>query len=85
MIDESLKNLIIATPVIAVLLYFLKYFIKGYEEEKKVNKQKDEAEAKKSKLDAEIMEGMKLHVQESNKKQDETNNRLSHIIRKLDK
>ena len=85
MIDESLKNLIIATPVIAVLLFFLKYFMKGYEKEKEINTQRD-------KQDSQIIEGLKTHVEESNKKheesnkkQDETNVKIDHIIRQIEK
>lgn len=76
--DENLKNLIIATPVIGVLLYFLNYFIKGYEKEKKTN---DDA----AKQDSKVIEGLRMHVEESNKKQDDTNKKLDHVIRKLDK
>ena len=76
--DENLKNLIIATPVIGVLLYFLNYFIKNYEEEKKINKERD-------KQDSKLIEGLKTHVQESNKKQEETKEKLDHVIRKLEK
>ncbi len=35
--DENIKNLIIATPVIGVLLFFLKYFMGNYEKEKQIN------------------------------------------------
>ena len=75
--DENLKNLIIATPVIGVLLFFLNYFMKGYEKEKDVNKERD-------KQDADIIRGLKEHVKDSNKKQDETNIKVDTIIRKLE-
>ena len=82
--DEDIKNLILATPVIGVLLFFLKYFMKVYGEEKEVNKERD-------KQDSEIIVGLKSHVKESNrkhdesnKKHDETNVKIDHIIRKLD-
>ena len=76
--DEYLKNLIIATPVIGVLLYFLNYFIKGYEAEKKTN----EASTKQ---DTKLLEGFKIHIEEANKKQDDTNKKLDHVIKKLEK
>lgn len=59
--------------------------MKVYEEEKKVNKKLHDADVEKSKKDSKVMEGMKMHVQESNKKQDETNIKIDLIIRKLDK
>ncbi len=74
--NETLSNLILATPVIGVLLYFLNYFIKNYEEEKKVNKERD-------KQDSEIIVGLKTHIEESNKKQDQTINKIDDIHKKL--
>ena len=76
--NETLSNLILATPVIGVLLYFLNYFIKNYEEEKKINKERD-------KQDSEIIVGLKTHIEESNKKQDAAINKIDDIHRKLDK
>jgi len=77
-VDENLKNLILAVPVIGVLLFFLNYFMKGYEKEKEVNKERD-------KQDAEIIKGLKDHVKESNKKADETTIKIDSIIRKIEK
>ena len=76
--DEDLKNLILATPVIGVLLFFLNYFMKGYEREKNINK-------KSADQDSKIIEGMDKHINENNKKHDETNLKIDHIIRTLDK
>ena len=76
--EENLKNLIVAVPVIGVLLYFLNYFIKNYEEEKKINKERD-------KQDSEIIVGLKNHIEESNKKQTEVSYKIDDIHRKLDK
>lgn len=84
-VSDSLEKIIEIVPAVAVLLFFLRYFIKGYEEEKKENKKLHDADIEKSKQDSKVMEGMKVHVQESNKKQDETNLKIDLIIRKLDK
>ena len=85
MIDESLKNLIIATPVIAVLLYFLKYFIKSYEEEKKINKQEQAANKEERKQDSKIIAGVGDYIKENNRKHDETNKKIDYITKKLEK
>ena len=76
--EENLKNLIVAVPVIGVLLYFLNYFIKNYEEEKKINKERD-------KQDSEIIVGLKNHIEESNKEQTEVSYKIDDIHRKLKK
>tara|TARA_R110000751_G_scaffold115481_1_gene214867 strand:+ start:416 stop:658 length:243 start_codon:yes stop_codon:yes gene_type:complete len=80
-----MENLILAVPVIGVLVYMLNYFMKVYEKEKEINKQRD-------KQDSKIIEGLKYHVEESNKKhdtqtkkQDETIIKVDNIIRKLDR
>ena len=90
--DEDIKNLILATPVIGVLLFFLKYFIKNYEAEKKVNKERDCKNEGRIEQDTKIMEGLSNNLKESNKKHDEsnkkhneTNVKLDHIIRHIDK
>ena len=91
-VDEDIKNLILATPVIGVLLFFLKYFIKNYEAEKKVNKERDEKIEGRIEQDTKIMEGLSSHIEdsnkkhdESNKKHDETNVKIDHIIRQIEK
>lgn len=83
--DENIKNLVVAVPVVGFLIYMLNYFIKSYESEKKVNTERD-------KQDSKIIEGLKTHVEQSNKKHeetnkkhDETNVKIDYIIRKLDK
>ncbi len=68
-VDENIKNLIIATPVIGVLLFFLKYFMTSYEKEKQINNDRD-------KQDADIIRGLKGHVKETNKKLDEIHRKL---------
>jgi hypothetical protein len=68
-VTENLQNLIIATPVIGVLLFFLNYFMKSYEVEKKINKERD-------KQDSDIIVGLKGHVKETNKKLEEINRKL---------
>ena len=78
MIDESLKNLIIATPVIAVLLFFLRFFMAEAKEERK----KREENAIK---DTKILEGLSGHIDTSNRKHDDTNRKIDSIIKKLDK
>ena len=78
MIDESLKNLIIATPVIGVLVFFLKYFMTEAKEERK----KREENAIK---DTKVLEGLAGHIDTSNKKHDDTNRKIDSIIKKLDR
>ena len=59
--------------------------MKSYEEEKKINKERDKLNEERIKQDSKIMEGLKTHVKESNKKQDETNIKIDSVIRKLEK
>tara|TARA_R110002020_G_C15701496_1_gene720964 strand:+ start:284 stop:517 length:234 start_codon:yes stop_codon:yes gene_type:complete len=77
-VSENLTKIIEIVPAVAILLFFLRYFIKGYEEEKQTNKES-------SKQDQKVIEGLRGHVKESNKKQDETISKIDHIIKKLDK
>ena len=77
-IDESIKNLIIATPVIGVLVFFLKYFMTEAKEERK--KREDNAVK-----DTKILEGLSGHIDTSNRKHDDTNRKIDSIIKKLDK
>ena len=77
-IDESLKNLIIATPVIGVLVFFLKYFMTEAKEERK--KREDNAIK-----DTKVLEGLAGHIDTSNRKHDDTNRKIDSIIKKLDK
>ena len=78
MIDESLKNLIIATPVIAVLLFFLRFFMAEAKEERT----KRENNAIK---DTKILEGLAGHIETSNKKHNDTNRKIDEIIKKIEK
>jgi hypothetical protein len=80
-----MENLILAVPVIGVLVYMLNYFMKVYEKEKEINKERD-------KQDSKIIDGLKHHVEESNKKHDQSNKvqqetslKVDSIIRKLEK
>jgi hypothetical protein len=77
-VDEDLKNLIIATPVVGVLIFYNRYFMGLYEKEKSMNR-------KSADQDSKIIEGMDRHINESNKKHDETNLKIDSIIRTLDK
>jgi hypothetical protein len=97
-VDEELKNLILAVPVIGVLTFFVRYFMEEIKEEKKIskeerriNKERDDREFEQTKQDIKIMIGISNHVEESNrkheesnKKHEETNTKIDHIIRKLD-
>ena len=83
--DENLRNLIVAVPVVGVLLYFLNYFMKDNEKERAVNKERDKDNTK-------IIEGLNEHIKESNKikyeinkKQDETLLKIDHIIKNIEK
>ena len=78
MIDESLKNLIIATPVIGVLFYFLKYFMTEAKEERKKREKTAEKKVESDKEETKILEGLSGHLKDSNKK-------IDYIIKKLDK
>ena len=82
---QNFEKLVYAVPVVGFLAYMLKYFMKVYEKEKEINKVRD-------KQDYKIMEGLKYHIEESNKiqsesnkKHDETNIKIDSIIRKLDR
>lgn len=83
--ENDLKNLILATPVIGVLLFFLNYFMKDNEKERNINKERDKDNTK-------IIEGLNEHIKDSNKikydiskKQDETLVKIDHIIKQVDK
>ena len=83
--DENIKNLIVAVPVVGVLLYFLNYFMKDNEKERNVNKERDKDNTK-------IIEGLNEHIRESNKikydiskKQDETLVKIDHLIKNIEK
>ena len=83
--DENIKNLILAVPVVGVLLYFLNYFMKDNEKERNVNKERDKDNTK-------IIEGLNEHIRESNKikydiskKQDETLVKIDHLIKNIEK
>jgi hypothetical protein len=84
-VDENIKNLILAVPVVGVLLYFLNYFMKDNEKERNVNKERDKDNTK-------IIEGLNEHIRESNKikydiskKQDETLVKIDHLIKNIEK
>ena len=83
--NETIKNLVLATPVISVLLFFLNYFMKDNEKERTINKERDKDNSK-------IIEGLNEHIKESNKikydinkKQDETLVKIDHIIKNIKK
>ena len=76
--SENLENLILAVPVIGVLLFFLNYFIKGYESEKQTNASRD-------KDDADVIRGLSDHVKDNNKRLETSEKKLDEIIRKIEK
>ena len=76
--DENIKEIIIASPLVGLLSYFLRYFMAEAKEERK--KREDNAVK-----DTKILEGLAGHIETSNKKHDDTNRKIDSIIKKLDK
>ena len=92
MVNEDLKNLILAVPVIGVLIFFVKHFMEDAKQERKINKERDDKNEGRIEQDTKIMQGLSDNLKESNKKHEEshkkhneTNVKIDHIIRKLDK
>ena len=72
--DENIKDLAIASPLIGLLSYFLRYFMAESKEERK--KREDNAIK-----DTKILEGLARHLEASNKKHDDTNKKIDSIIK----
>jgi len=71
MIDNpNIQNIVLASPLAALMVYFLDYFMRLYKEEKKANKERETQ-------DRELMTGFKSLLKELVKTQDE-------ILRKID-
>ena len=92
MVNEDLKNLILAVPVIGVLIFFVKHFMEDAKQERKVNKERDDKNEGRIEQDTKIMQGLSDNLKESNKKHEEshkkhneTNVKIDHIIRTLEK
>ena len=76
--SDDFDKLVYGVPVIGVLFFFLKYFMKQYEKEKEINANRD-------KEDAHVIRGLSDHVKDNNKRLETSEKKLDEIIRKIEK